>query len=57
MTGYKDKVVETYPPDYPRKPAFVDPSYLALDASKIKRKIGWKPRISLKDGLHMTVEY
>lgn len=57
LADYKDDIIETYPPDYPRRPASADPSYLVLDPSKIKSKIGWKPTIDLSVGLRRTVGY
>jgi nucleoside-diphosphate-sugar epimerase len=57
LTDYKDKIVESYPPDYPTRPAFADPPYLVLDPSKIKAKIGWKATVTLQQGLNRTLEY
>jgi nucleoside-diphosphate-sugar epimerase len=57
LTGYKDRIVESYPSDYPTRPAFADPPYLVLDPSKIEAKTGWKATVTLEQGLNMTVEY
>jgi len=57
LTGYKDKIVESYPPDYPRRPALADPPYLVPNPCKIKTKIGWKANVTLQDGLQKTVKY
>ncbi len=57
LTDYKNKIVEAYPPTYPRRPALADPSYLVLDASRIRNKIGWKPKQSLQEGLNRTIKY
>jgi nucleoside-diphosphate-sugar epimerase len=57
LTAYKDKILESYPPGYPRRPPFADPPYLVLDPSQIRTKIGWKATIALQDGLRKTVEY
>jgi len=29
----------------------------ALDSSKIKKKLGWQPKVSFEDGLRRTVEW
>jgi len=29
----------------------------ALDSSKIRKKLGWQPKISFEDGLRCTVEW
>lgn len=57
LTEYKDLILESYPPEYPRRPAFADPSYLVTNPSKIKTQIHWKPTIALEDGLRRTIEY
>jgi nucleoside-diphosphate-sugar epimerase len=57
LTEYKDRIVESYPPDYPTRPAFADPPYLVLDPSRIEAEIGWKATVTLQQGLGRTVEY
>jgi len=57
LTDYKNRIVESYPPDYPTRPAFADPPYLVLDPSKIEAKIGWKATVTLQQGLSRTFEY
>lgn len=57
MVGYDGKIVfGSYPPGYPQRPKSQDPSYLALDSTRITRELGWKPRYSLEDGLKLTIE-
>jgi UDP-glucose 4-epimerase len=34
-----------------------DPSILVGDVAKIKRELGWEPKVGLREGLHRTVEY
>jgi nucleoside-diphosphate-sugar epimerase len=57
LTDYKEKIVEGYPPGYPRRPASADPPYLVVDPSKIKAKIGYRTIITLEDGLRKMIEY
>jgi len=48
----KPASLKTYVPDRPGH----DRRYL-LDSSKIRRELGWEPRISFEDGLRQTVEW
>jgi len=57
LTDYKDKIVESYPPDYPSRPAFADPAYLVLNPSKIEAKIAWKATVTLEQGLSRALQY
>jgi len=57
ISGFKGKIIYgTYPPGYPQRPATWDPDYFALDSSKIRKVLGWKPTVTLKAGLKKTVE-
>ncbi len=57
VTGFKGKLVfGSYPPGYPSRPVAQDPDYLVLDSSKIRKLLGWKPSVSLEEGLTKTVE-
>ncbi len=55
MTGFKAQIIHSFPPNYPCRPVVED--FLSLDASKAKKKLGWKPKYSLDEGLSKTVEY
>jgi len=57
--GYNKRniVLGSYPPGYPYRPLVSDQPYLVLDATKIKTKLGWKPTISLDDGLGKVISY
>jgi len=55
MTGFKGKIIQHFPPDYPMRP--VTEEYLSLDASKAKKILGWKPRYTLDEGLKQTIAY
>jgi dTDP-glucose 4,6-dehydratase len=57
LTDYEGEIVESYPPDYPRRPAFADPLYLVLNPSKIETTIGWKAKVDLDQGLRQVVDY
>ncbi len=46
-----------YPPDYPFRPLASDQPFIDLDATKIRERLGWRPRVSLDEGLRRTVEY
>jgi GDP-4-dehydro-6-deoxy-D-mannose reductase len=47
----------SYPPGYPFRPAISDQPSIILDATKIRKMIGWNPKVSLNDGLDKTIEY
>jgi len=55
---FEGKIVYgSYPPGYPQRPTMWDPSYLVLDSTKIRRTLGWKPSVTLREGLtkHLKV--
>jgi len=57
LTSFKGKIVyRSYPPGYPQRPAAWDPDYLVLDSTKIRKRLGWKPSVSLKEGLNRTID-
>jgi len=47
----------TYPPRYPIRPLISDQPYLVLDSRKIRKDLGWVPKVDLDKGLRNTVEY
>jgi len=56
--GYSKPILfGSYPPGYPQRPAFSDPSYLVLDSSKIQRMLNWKPTKNLERGLQIVVDH
>lgn len=58
LVGYDGKIVcGSYPPGYPQRPAYADPTYLVLDGSKIRQKIRWEPKYTLEEGLKKTVNF
>jgi len=57
LTGYKGKIVYgSYPPGYSQRSAICDPDYFVLSSTKINKTLGWKPTVTLEDGLSRTVE-
>lgn len=55
LIGFGGEIKEGFPKDYPLRPAVAP--YLSLDASKAKNLLGWQPKVSLEEGLKMTIEY
>jgi len=58
MIHFTGQIVEgSYPPGYPIRPAKLDTKYIVLDSSRIMKKLGWKPGVTLNEGLAMTVDF
>jgi len=57
--GYdkNNMVLGSYPPGYPYRPLVSDQPYIVLDATKIEKKLGWKPTVSLDDGLSRVISF
>lgn len=54
----KNKIVlGSYPPGYPNRPLASDQPYLVLDSTKIRTMLGWKPTLSLSEGLDRVIEH
>ncbi len=53
----KNLVFGSYPPGYPYRPLISDQSSIVLDATKIKKDLGWKPTISLTEGIDRVISY
>jgi nucleoside-diphosphate-sugar epimerase len=57
IIGYKGRIIEgSYPPGYPIRPAHLENEYIVLDNQKIREKLGWKPSVTLEEGLHRVVD-
>jgi len=55
--GYGGEIIAgSYPPGYPYRPAKWDTEYIVLDSSKIRAKLGWKPSVTLQQGLKITID-
>lgn len=56
LVGFKGEIVYgEYPHGYPQRPTIMDPTYVVGDSKKIKEKLGWKPSVTLKEGLKKTI--
>lgn len=57
--GYDKKriVFGSYPPGYPYRPPISDQPYIVLDSAKIKKELGWAPKVSLSEGLDKVISY
>lgn len=54
----KDKIfLGAYPPGYPSRPLASDQPYLVLDSTKIRTMLGWKPTVTLDEGLERVIEH
>lgn len=57
ITDFKGKIIYgSYPPGYPQRPIQWDPPYLVLDSTRIREVLGWKPTVTLKEGIKKTVD-
>ena len=59
VIGYDPKriVYGKYPPNYPLRPIMSDQPFIDLDPTKIKKLLGWKPGVTLDEGLAKSVAY
>lgn len=55
IIGFKGEIKRGFPKDYPWRPSTAP--YLSLNASKAKELLGWKPEVSLEEGLEKTIEF
>ena len=57
MTGYRGEIIKgKYPPNYPLRLIQWDTEHIVLDASRIRKELGWHPSVTLQEGLGKTVE-
>lgn len=57
IIGFNGKIVEReYPHGYPQRPEIQDPIYIVGDNTKIRKMLGWKPSVTLEEGLRRTVD-
>jgi len=58
MIHFTGQIVEgSYPPGYPMRPSKLDTKYIILDSSRIMKRLGWKPGVTLDEGLARAVDY
>ncbi len=59
MLGYNKKniILGKYPPNYPMRPIESDQPFICLDATKIKKLLGWRATVNLDEGLARSVKY
>ncbi len=55
FTDFKGTIAYTFPPNYPWRP--VVEGFLSLNSGKARKKLGWKPKYSLDEGLRKSVGY
>jgi GDP-mannose 4,6-dehydratase len=53
----KNLVLGSYPPGYPYRPLISDQTSIVMDATKIKQELGWKPTVSLAEGIDKVISY
>jgi dTDP-glucose 4,6-dehydratase len=57
LVNFKGRIVAGgYPPGYPMRPSRWDTDYIVLDSHKIRAKLGWKPSVTLDEGLRRVVD-
>jgi nucleoside-diphosphate-sugar epimerase len=59
MMGFDKKhvVIGEYPPTYPSRPLVSDQPFIVMDYSKAKKMLGWEPKVDLKHGLKLSIDY
>ena len=50
-------VLGSYPPGYPYRPLISDQSSIVMDATKISKELGWKPTVSIAEGIDKVISY
>jgi nucleoside-diphosphate-sugar epimerase len=57
LVSFKGRIAaSSYPPGYPVRPSQWDTDYIVLDSQKIRAKLGWKPSVTLDEGLRRVVD-
>lgn len=58
-TGFNRKniVFGSYPPGYPYRPSISDQPSIVLDSARIRKEMGWSPRVSLGEGIPKVISY
>ncbi len=53
----KNIALGAYPPGYPYRPLISDQKSIVLDSTKIKKELGWKPTVTIEDGIDKVIAY
>lgn len=53
----KNIVLGSYPPGYPYRPIVSDQESIVLDSTKIRQELGWKPNVTLEEGIEKVITY
>jgi len=53
----KNLVLGSYPPGYPYRPLISDQSSIVMDATKMRKELGWKPTVTLAEGIDKVISY
>jgi len=53
----KNLVLGSYPLGYPYRPLVSDQLSIVMNATKIRRELGWEPTVSLEDGIDKVISY
>jgi nucleoside-diphosphate-sugar epimerase len=58
-TGFdkKNLVLGSYPPGYPYRPLISDQPSIVMEAAKIRDEMGWKPTVTLSEGIDKVIAY
>ncbi len=58
-TGFDEKNIAlgAYPPGYPLRPLVSDQKSIVLDSTKIRKELGWKPSVTLEEGIEKVIAY
>ena len=50
-------VFGAYPPGYPMRPVISDQPFIILDSTRAQRELGWRPQVSLNEGLDRATKH
>jgi GDP-mannose 4,6-dehydratase len=53
----KNLALGSYPPGYPYRPLVSDQPSIVLDSTKIRGELGWKPTVTISQGLDKVIAY
>jgi nucleoside-diphosphate-sugar epimerase len=53
----KNIAMGAYPPGYPLRPLISDQKSIVLDSAKIKKELGWKPAVTIEEGIEKVITY